>query len=382
MSMRTPAPPGAARTPVEGNGRPAKLRWWRRPARVALVVVLTLAAVGAVTWQVVVAPQFVCSPTTATDPARAGAVTEYCLPGRLQSSNGGAIAVGPDGNLWVAYSTHDTVTRLTPQGTLTEFAVSPPPKAPGLPFIPSIVRGPDNDLWYLAAGKLVRMNPRGEVVDVITPPADMAQLGSITVGPDGAIWVANYLTARQGSSDKIARVTPTGQFTEYAFPSEDAASLVAGSDGNFWLPIDANNSIGRLTPSGVLTRFLTNTASQVNGLTAGPDGNIWFIDIGGHVGRMTTTGDVMVYTVAPHPQDSTTGPAIGSGPDGNVWFSYQPGTIGRMTPSGVVTLFTLPHRGQISAITAGPDGGVWFLQARADFPASLFLPVRIVRITA
>lgn len=385
MSTLTPAPPGAARTPVEGNNGPARPRRWRRAALVALAVVLALAAVGAITWQVVVAPQLACSPRVAANPTRAGAVTEYCLPGRLQSTNGGAIAVGPDGNLWVAYYTRGTVARLTPQGTLTEFAVSPPPAAPGLPFSPSIVRGPDGNLWYMAAGKLVRMNTRGHVVGVITPPADMAQLGSITLGPDGTIWLANYLPAHQGSSDKIARVTPTGQFTEYMLPAEDPASLVAGSDGNLWLPVDAYSAIGRLTTEGshaVITRFSTTTDWQVNGLTAGPDGNLWFIDNGGHVGRMTPTGDVTVFTVATNPQDSTTGPSIGLGPDGNVWFSYKPSTIGRIIPSGAVTEFTLPHRGQISAITAGPDGGVWFLQARADFPASLFQPARLVRITA
>lgn len=162
--------------------------------------------------------------------------------------------------------------------------------------------------------------------------------------------------------------------------------MVAGSDGNFWMPVDANSAIGRLTLEGsqpVLTRFPTTTDWQVNGLTAGPDGNIWFIDNGGHVGRMAPTamlGEVTVFTVATNPRDSTTGPAIGVGPDGNIWFSYEPGTIGRITPSGVVTKFTLPHSSQISAITAGPDGGVWFLQAAAG-PTSFLEPTRIVRIT-
>lgn len=386
MSAYSPTPLASEQTPVGDNGRPGPRRG-RRAALVALAVVLALAAIGAVTWQVVVAPQLACRPAAAANPTRTGAVTEYCLPGRLQSTNGGAIAVGPDGNLWVAYYTRGTIARITPQGALTEFAVSPPPVAPGLPFSPGIVRGPDGNLWYMAAGKLVRMNTSGNVVGVITPPADMAQLGSITVGPDGSVWLANYLPAHQGSSDRIAKVTPTGQFTEYRLPTEDAASPVAGSDGNFWMPVDANSAIGRLSLEGTesaLTQFPTTTDWQVNGLTAGQGGNLWFIDNGGHVGRMTLTamlGDVTVFSVATNPRNSTTGPAIGVGPDGNVWFSYEPGRIGRITPSGVVTEFTLPHSGQISAITAGPDGGVWFLQAPADFPASFFQPARIVRIT-
>lgn len=388
MSTHTSTPPSppseAVRTPAEGNRRP-RPRHWRRAALVTLVVVVALAAVGAVMWQLVDVPQFLCKNTAAADPAHTGSVTEYCLPGRLQSTNGGAIAVGSDGNLWVAYYTRGTIARVTPQGVLTEFAVSPPPVAPGIPFSPSIVRGPDGNLWYMAAGKLVRMNTSGQVVGIITPPADMAQLGSITVGPDGTVWLANYIPAHQGSSDKIAQVTPTGQFTEYALPSENPALMIAGSDGNLWLPVDAFSAIGRLTTEGaaaIITRFPTTTDGQVTGLTAGPDGNLWFIDYGGgHVGRMTPAGDVTLFTVAANPQDGTTGPTIGVGPDGNVWFSYEPGMIGRITPSGVVTKFTLPHSGQISAITAGSDGGVWFLQARADFPASFLQSARIVRFT-
>lgn len=379
MSTHTSPPLGETGTPGEGNDQ-ARPRW-RRITVIALVAALTLVVLGGITWQLVVAPQIICGPSAAADPTRTGAVTEYCLPSRLQSTNGGAMTLGPDGNLWVAYYTRDTVLRITPHGVLTEFAVSPPPAAPGIPFSPGIVRGSDSNLWYMAAGKLVRMNTSGHVVGVITPPADMAQLGSITVGPDGTVWVANFIPAFQGSSDKVARVTPDGKFTEFSLPPEVVAVMVAGSDGAFWLPVDANSAVGRLTTSGELTRFAPNIGGQINGLTAGPDGNLWFIDNGGHVGRMTPTGEVTLFTVATNPRNSTTGPSIGAGPDGNVWFSYEPGTIGRLTPSGVLTQFPLPHRDQISAITAGPDGGVWFLQAPAEFPASFLQSARIVRIT-
>lgn len=380
MSTFSPPPLGdAARTPGEEHGRP-RAQWWRRAPIVALVVALALVTIGGITWQVGVFPQMLCRPRAAADPARTGSVTEYCLPSHLQSSNGGAMAIGADGNLWVAYYARDTIMRVTPQGAITEFAVSPPPAAPGIPFSPSIVRGPDGALWYMAAGKLARLNTSGKVVGVITPPTDMAQLGSITVGPDGNIWLSNYISAHQGSSDRIAKVTATGQFTKYVLP-EDPALPVAGSNGNLWMPVDAFSAIGSLTPEGTLTRFPTNSDSQLSGLIGGPDGNIWFIDLGGHVGRMTPTGDVTLFTVATNAQNSTTGPSIGRGPDGNVWFSYEPGKIGRITPNGVVTQFTLPHGDQISAITAGPDGGVWFLQAPTG-PASFFQPARLVRISA
>lgn len=371
MSTPTPAPVDAKQTSVEGNERSRLRLWWR----IALAT-LALFAVGGATWRYVDAPRTICSAATAANPARAGAVTEYCLPGRFQSFIGGAMTVGPDGNLWVAYSTRGSIARVTPQGVLTEFTVSPPPSAPALP---GITRGPDGNLWYIAAGKLVRMNTRGEIVGLVTPPADMAKIGGITTGSDGAIWIINYVSVSVGS-DKIAKMAPTGQFTEHPLPSGMAVvGMAAGSDGDIWMANAFASNIERITPDGVITQFPSTTDSQLGSLTTGPDGNIWFIDVSGHVDCMTPTGRVTVFTVA-SPQNSRES-AIGAGPDGNVWFAAEPGKIGRITPTGVVTQFALPRRGDIGGITPGPDGGVWFLLTPTDFPASLLQPARLVRVT-
>lgn len=106
----------------------------------------------------------------------------------------------------------------------------------------------------------------------------------------------------------------------------------------------------------------------VSGLTSGPDGNLWFADLGclglGHcaIARITPGGRVDAFR---------SGLAAGSVPvtvvagrDGDVWFTDQGRVpaIGRITPQGRITEFTrgLPAGGQPFEIALGPDGNLWF----------------------
>jgi virginiamycin B lyase len=51
------------------------------------------------------------------------------------------------------------------------------------------------------------------------------------------------------------------------------------------------------------------------------------------------------------------------GPDGNVWFTEQIGKIGRITPTGTISEFTIPTIDSIpGSIAAGPDGNLWFTE--------------------
>jgi virginiamycin B lyase len=77
-------------------------------------------------------------------------------------------------------------------------------------------------------------------------------------------------------------------------------------------------------------------SSSPIGITAGPDGNLWFTEnTGARVGRITLNGEITEFaglSGAPY--------GIASGADGNLWFTEAPGyQIGRITPSGTVTEF-------------------------------------------
>ena len=77
-------------------------------------------------------------------------------------------------------------------------------------------------------------------------------------------------------------------------------------------------------------------------ITAGPDGALWFTNLGskgnpGSIGRITTSGKVTLYTGR-----GIDGPvSITVGPDGALWFTNSIGdSIGRITTKGKITSYS------------------------------------------
>ena len=66
---------------------------------------------------------------------------------------------------------------------------------------------------------------------------------------------------------------------------------------------------------------------------------------------------------------------IAAGPDGNIWFTEVPGRIGRITPSGAVTEFSSGISGGSTPrdIALGPDGNLWFTEGTGDRVARAIL---------
>jgi streptogramin lyase len=78
-----------------------------------------------------------------------------------------------------------------------------------------------------------------------------------------------------------------GTVTEFPIPTRGTPfDITAGPDGNLWFT-DGAGEIGRITPSGAITAFPVPDGAW--GITAGPDGNLWFTEEGGgKIGRITT----------------------------------------------------------------------------------------------
>src|SRR6266487_502054 len=161
---------------------------------------------------------------------------------------------------------------------------------------------------------------------------------------------------------------PAGRVTEFSVLTANShpAGITAGPDGNLWFTENKGNKIGRISPSGtMITEFPVLTASSgLVEITAGPDGNLWFTEYQGNkIGRISPSGTMItefsVLTANSHPI------GIAAGPDGNLWFTETVGDkirkIGRISPSGKITEFALPAANSIpSGIVAGPDGNLWF----------------------
>src|SRR5438876_10726 len=81
-------------------------------------------------------------------------------------------------------------------------------------------------------------------------------------------------------------------------------------------------------------------AGYPSGITSGPDGNLWFTESSGKIGRVTPSG---VFTEFPIPTVDSYPYHIAAGPDGNLWFTEDlSNNVGRVTPSGVFTEFRIP----------------------------------------
>jgi len=145
----------------------------------------------------------------------------------------------------------------------------------------------------------------------------------------------------------------------------DLGGIVAGPDGNLWFTEFTASKIGRITTEGVVTEFPLPTASNPQLIAAGADGNLWFPEAtGDKIGRITTAGVITEFPVLTTNAGLT---GIAAGPDGNLWFiEGGANKVGRITTAGVVTEFPVPTAGVPLHIAAGPDGNLWFTEYTAN----------------
>lgn len=195
--------------------------------------------------------------------------------------------------------------------------------------------------------------------------------GGIVGGPDGAVWFTLVL------SNSLGRITPDGVITRFSLASAGPFSIVValtlGSDGALWYAKEIRSFdltrtqqivIGRLTTSGENVEFTVPlSVGRIPGLAAGPDGAIWFTEAtGNRIGRITPDGHLAEFAL-PGPTGSSS--SIVRGPDDALWFT-QPSGIGRITTSGEVSEFPLNPGARPVGITAGGDGAVWFTESSTN----------------
>jgi virginiamycin B lyase len=175
--------------------------------------------------------------------------------------------------------------------------------------------------------------------------------------------MVGLLSGSAGASTvgKVSNITGTGISEPYG--------ITAGPNGSLWFANFGNASIGEVSTTGVVSNFTDPTISQPVDITAGPNGALWFTNYGNSsIGEITTAGVVSNFTDPSinHPTGIT------AGPDGALWFANQGNnSIGRITTLGSVTNFTAPSIVSPLDITSGPNGALWFTNQNPSGSSSI-----------
>jgi virginiamycin B lyase len=154
-----------------------------------------------------------------------------------------------------------------------------------------------------------------------------------------------------------------GKITLYGdtFGDPVPTGITAGPDGALWFTDPGNDVIGRITTAGTYTLEQPVGTELSDGITVGPDKNLWFtleLEQGG-VGFITTSGNVKLF----HDRGGSYTQGITTGPDGALWFTESNGKVGRRTLKGKVKHFTLSSSdAHLQGIVTGPDHNLWVTQ--------------------
>lgn len=236
----------------------------------------------------------------------------------------------------------------------------------------SITSGPDGAVWYTNGNNSIGRISTSSAVSTFGTPST-AMPFAIVSGPDGALWFSD---GGAGATD-IGRLTTSGTYSSCSGGDlTQGSALVAGSDGNLWVS-GLNGTIVRIVP-GTCAQTVFGSSSPVpgaNSLALGSDGAVWFaqgspgLGVQGYVGRISTSGVVTMYPTPSTPPSIYSIPIdITAGPDGNLWYiDWGSSKVGRVTTNGVITEFgpqTITDGTGVqpiqSALTTGPDGALWF----------------------
>ena len=181
----------------------------------------------------------------------------------------------------------------------------------------------------------------------------------VALGPDGNLWTTNVL------SNSISRVAPTGGLaTTFVAPTAGGRTtgITAGPDGAMWFAYFGATKIGRIDMSGNFTEYPFPSGTGAYDIAAGPDGNLWFTEIGStKIGRMSTSGAVTEFDAGVATHYITAGPA-GSN---KMYFTGAPGTpkVGFISTGGAASLVNTPAgvTGTYGITTS--EEKVWFIEA-------------------
>jgi hypothetical protein len=180
----------------------------------------------------------------------------------------------------------------------------------------------------------------------------------------------------------VGRVETTGQLVEYPVPGpfSGIAGISAGPDGNLWYTRNDTDRIGAVDTAGVLQVELQLAAgARPLSICLGPDGNLWFTEADANaIGRveLAQPGTVHVLSMdaafAPRRQTAKLGESV-------QWTFLGPNVHSVVDGSGLDLFDSGPH-GHVEYFVLGFDSAGTFVYhdgAGSSFGGSVGVPVAL-----
>ena len=188
------------------------------------------------------------------------------------------LAVAPDGAVWFAENSSNSVTRLK-DDTLERYDM---PSSRGTAYGVAVDKHGNAWATLQAAGQIVRIDTAGKL-DWFWVPTPASAPTDIVADRDGNVWFLEF------RSNKLARLK-NDEFTEYPVPSEFSiaglAGLAAAPNGDIWFAMVREHALGRFRNGAFKTFTLRRPDARPVGVAVDPNGNVWYVDVKGYLGMI------------------------------------------------------------------------------------------------
>ncbi len=241
------------------------------------------------------------------------------------------VQMSPRGSVVSTYGVPGTVNQLAPLGSSLYLSYAAGTVLAALPAVPggplalldtglplsagALAAGPDGNLYEGALGGIFKAHTDGQLVEYSTPqtpnvPNSIREIDSAY----GTLWYTNP------STNKIGSITTSGHDVEYGRLSGAPSGITATSNGVLYFTEPSKDIVGRITTTGAITEWRTTIPSPTD-LVLGPDGNLWVTGTK-TIARVSPTGHVTYYKAGAN----NSGIAVGTD-RASIWFATGAKTV-------------------------------------------------------
>jgi DNA-binding beta-propeller fold protein YncE len=213
----------------------------------------------------------------------AGTVTTF-VNSAQGLSNPVGLAMDQSGNLYIANTNNNTVSKVTPAGVVSTFVSSTQGLA--APYGLAIDQSGNLYVGNVASGNnsVSKVTPAGVVSTFVNSTQGLNDPDGLVVDGSGNLYVANE------NSGAISKVTPAGVVSTFVASTSALAGLALDRNGNLYVANSFSNAISKVTPGGAVSAFVTTGLSNLYGLAFDGVGNLFVSNFGNNgISKVTLT---------------------------------------------------------------------------------------------